>query len=598
MTTLTRTTALGGLGEKISAYHSRCFFCPHFPFLNVLESTEGASKVWRQGVNSAPAFCSRSAIQSPRAIASEISTTERKVATTLTYQEKMLKNYVPIFVMLPLGVVTVDNVLEDGDKLVKDLKELRAAGVDGVMIDVWWGIIESKGPKQYDWSAYRSVFQAVQDCGLKLQAIMSFHQCGGNVGDVVTIPIPKWVLEIGESDPDIFYTNLKGNRNPEYLTLGVDNLHLFDGRTAVQIYCDYMKSFRENMSDFLETGLIIDIEVGLGPAGELRYPSYPESQGWAFPGMGEFQCYDKYLQAEFKEAATAAGHPEWALPDNAGEYNDTPESSEFFRSNGTYVTEKGKFFLTWYSNKLLIHGDQILDEANKVFVGCKLKLAAKVSGIHWWYEVDNHAAELTAGYYNLKDRDGYRPIARMLSRHHAILNFTCLEMRNSEQSADAKSAPEELVQQVLSGGWRENIEVAGENALSRYDSVAYDQILLNARPNGINKDGQPKLRMYGVTYLRLSDELLQKTNLDIFKIFVKKMHADQDYCPDPEKYNHHLGPLERSKPEISIEDLLEATKAEKPFPWDKETDMSVSDGAGGLVGLLSKLISKILALFK
>ncbi|CAN6571636.1 unnamed protein product [Malus baccata var. baccata] len=118
---------------------------------------------------------------------------------------------------------------------------------------------------------------------------MSFHQRGGNVGDVVTIPIPKWVLEIGESDPDIFYTNLKGNRNPEYLTLGVDNLRLFDGRTAVEIYSDYMKSFRENMSDFLETGLIIDIEVGLGPAGELRYPSYPESQGWAFPGIGEFQ---------------------------------------------------------------------------------------------------------------------------------------------------------------------------------------------------------------------------------------------------------------------------------------------------------------------
>lgn len=50
-----------------------------------------------------------------------------------------------------------------------------------------------------------------------------------------------------------------------------------------------MKSFRENMSDFLESGLIIDIEVGLGPAGELRYPSYPQSQGWQFPGIGEFQ---------------------------------------------------------------------------------------------------------------------------------------------------------------------------------------------------------------------------------------------------------------------------------------------------------------------
>lgn len=50
-----------------------------------------------------------------------------------------------------------------------------------------------------------------------------------------------------------------------------------------------MESFRENMSDFLESGLIRDIEVGLGPAGELRYPSYPQNQGWKFPGIGEFQ---------------------------------------------------------------------------------------------------------------------------------------------------------------------------------------------------------------------------------------------------------------------------------------------------------------------
>jgi len=55
------------------------------------------------------------------------------------------------------------------------------------------------------------------------------------------------------------------------------------------MYRDYMKSFRENMEDFISSGVIIDIEVGLGPAGELRYPSYSETQGWVFPGIGEFQ---------------------------------------------------------------------------------------------------------------------------------------------------------------------------------------------------------------------------------------------------------------------------------------------------------------------
>lgn len=79
----------------------------------------------------------------------------------------------------------------------------------------------------------------------------------------------------------------------------------------------------------------------------------------------------------------------------------------------------------------------------------------------------------------------------------------------------------------MSGGWREDIRVAGENALPRYDATAYNQIILNARPQGVNNNGPPKLSMFGVTYLRLSDDLLQKSNFNMFKKFVLKMHADQ-----------------------------------------------------------------------
>lgn len=135
-----------------------------------------------------------------------------------------------------MDVITVENVFENQQKLEKQLKELRAAEVDGIMVDVWWGIVESKGPKQYDWSAYRSLFKLVKKCNLKIQAIMSFHQCGGNIGDSVDIPLPRWVLEIGEKDPNIFYTNWSGNKNKECLSLGVDNLPLFQGRSAIQVY--------------------------------------------------------------------------------------------------------------------------------------------------------------------------------------------------------------------------------------------------------------------------------------------------------------------------------------------------------------------------
>lgn len=113
--------------------------------------------------------------------------------------------------------------------------QLKSAGVDGIMVDVWWGIIEAAGAKKYEWGSYKKLFTLVKKCGLRIQAIMSFHQCGGNVGDAVYIPLPEWVLALGESNGDVFYTNRVGNRNPEYLSLGVDNQPLFDGRTAVEV---------------------------------------------------------------------------------------------------------------------------------------------------------------------------------------------------------------------------------------------------------------------------------------------------------------------------------------------------------------------------
>lgn len=69
--------------------------------------------------------------------------------------------------------------------------------------------------------------------------------------------------------------------------------------------------------------------------------------------------------------------------------------------------------------------------------------------------------------------------------------------------------------------------MAGENALERYDRVAYNQILINVRPNGVSRNEPPKLKMEALTFLRLGDELLKKKNFRIFKTFVKKLHADQ-----------------------------------------------------------------------
>ena len=77
---------------------------------------------------------------------------------------------------------------------------------------------------------------------------MSFHAAGGNVGDTCKIPLPKWVLHVGEGNPDIFYTDRKRVRNKEYISLGCDDLPLFWGRTPVQMYCDFTAAFVDAFS--------------------------------------------------------------------------------------------------------------------------------------------------------------------------------------------------------------------------------------------------------------------------------------------------------------------------------------------------------------
>jgi beta-amylase len=100
---------------------------------------------------------------------------------------------------------------------------------------------------------------AVTDVGLKLQAVMSFHQCGGNVGDACTITLPPWVLAAGEANNEIWYTDMDRNRNTEYISLGVDDAPVFGGRTPLDMYRDFMRSFADRYEERRVWGLGIRV---------------------------------------------------------------------------------------------------------------------------------------------------------------------------------------------------------------------------------------------------------------------------------------------------------------------------------------------------
>jgi len=547
-------------------------------------------------------------------------------------------NYVETFVMLPLTTITADGRDVSSD-IYWMFDRLSDSGLDGFMVDVWWGLTEPS-PKSYLWDGYRKLFDLAKNRGWKVQVVSSFHQCGGNVGDDCFIPIPSWIPR----DQDIWYKDQNGNQNPEYISLFADNVKLQptsassflssstcavpdgsksecgfygidrsgceaqgccwsesstngvpwcfnsaatpaptppsggscsvsdsakrdcgfsgitstgcvetgccwaesgvngvpwcfysedgpsptptptpttapspptgDGRTPVEMYSDWFAAFASEFSSDLGS-TIVEVMVGLGPAGELRYPAYPLAH-WSFCGVGEFQCFDDHALASLEEAANQRNRFDWRSPFSrsvVGGYNSKPPAStDFF--NYVYQGDQGKFFLEWYFGSLKDHGARVLSQASSVFGQYPgVKLAGKIAGIHWWYGDKSNAAEVTAGYYNANGVNAYAEIAETFRNSgDVVFCFTCLEMRNYEQPSECASAPEDLVRQTSSAAAAAGIRYAGENALPRYDRNAYDQIISN------------KGSMTAFTYLRLNPQLIEGQNYEEFKRFVYLMH--------------------------------------------------------------------------
>ncbi|TMW85154.1 hypothetical protein EJD97_023663 [Solanum chilense] len=388
--------------------------------------------------------------------------------------------YVPVFVMLSSGVINNFCQLMDPDGVKQELQQLKSLKIDGVVVNCWWGIVESWVPQKYEWSGYRELFKIIRDFNMKLQVVMAFHENGGSDTGGMFISLPQWVLEIGKDNQDIFFTDHQGRRNTECLSWGIDKERVLRGRTAIEVYFDLMRSFRTEFDDLFTDGLISAVEIGLGASGELKYPSFSERMGWRYPGIGEFQCYDKYSLQNLRKAATSRGHSFWAKgPDNAGFYNAKPHETGFFCERGDYDSYYGRFFLHWYRQVLIDHADNVLTLASLAFEG--IQIVVKIPSIYWWYRTSSHAAELTAGYYNPTNQDGYSPVFEVLKKHSVTIKFVSSGLQVPETD-DALADPEGLSWQIMNSAWDKKINVAGQNAFPCYDREGFMRLVETAKP--------------------------------------------------------------------------------------------------------------------
>ncbi|KAF6153756.1 hypothetical protein GIB67_000989 [Kingdonia uniflora] len=437
---------------------------------------------------------------------------------------------VPIFVMMPVDTFAIDTSgvfkIRKVKALAMSMKALKLAGVHGITVEVWWGIVERSSPLDYNWSLYEELFKMISGSGLKLHVALSFHSSIQSSNGKRAVKLPSWITEIGHFNRNIYYQDQNGFSNDDYLTLGVDHIPLFCGRTALQCYEDFMVHFL-NKFEYLMGSVIKEVSIGLGPSGELRYPAHPFADGrWRFPGIGEFQCYDKYMMEDLKRAACLEGKPEWGDkgPQNAGRYNSHPYGVPFFETGGeSFLSEYGRFFLEWYSGSLIRHADAILAKAANLLKKYQdnaldsVLLVANIGGIYWWYQTEAHPAELTAGYYNTALRDGYDPLASMLSRHGAALHISCLEMIDNETPSNYRCSPEGLLQQIRMLSKKRIINLTGRNADERFDKDGLRQIIANC---------YQAETVSSFTYFRMNEKIFRVENWNNFVPFVKKMNAD------------------------------------------------------------------------
>ncbi|MBX9685205.1 MAG: family 14 glycosylhydrolase [Candidatus Obscuribacterales bacterium] len=452
-----------------------------------------------------------------------------------------------ISAMAPLMIGDPNNLDSEGSRkawgdFLADLSKAKKVGIEGVSTDVWWGIVEAK-QGQFKWNYYDKLSSEIINAGLKWVPIQSFHECGGNVGDSVNVPVPFWVWnkiasQIPGSSPDVAkFKSEQGNVSSEYIQFWAD-------KWATPLYKNFMVEFGNHFAAKAKN--IAEINISLGPAGEARYPSYNHhDQNVAYPSRGALQSYSDLAKADFKDwVMKKYGDMEGVQKAWGGHVQNVepPVNAEaFFKDKVHTDTQYGRDYFDWYQGTLINHIKGVMGTAFEVYGPDSAykdsKIGMKIPGIHWRIgtnqggnvQLSDRLAELSAGMIRTSSNDwtsdelgrGYRPLLSGIKELMTLpggnrlqLHFTALEMPDGQDAnMGAKAMPYTLGDWVGAEAKRQGIPLKGENALAgTLGSDAAWQIMASH----LNLPNHPGF-YNGLTLLRLSDAVggsLQYSNLE------------------------------------------------------------------------------------
>ncbi|KAK7387859.1 hypothetical protein VNO78_22655 [Psophocarpus tetragonolobus] len=269
------------------------------------------------------------------------------------------------------------------------------------------------------------------------------------------------------------------------------------------------------------------ITMGLGPDGELKYPSHSHKTH----GIGEFQCYDQHMLSFLKQQAEASGNPLWGLggPHDASTYDQSPNSNSFFRDGGSWESPYGDFFLSWYAEQLITHGDCLLSLAASTFSDTGVRVYGKIPLMHSWYRTQSHPSELTAGFYNTIKRNGYEPVVKMFSRNSCKIILPGMDMSDTCLPHEMLSSPDMLLAQIIESCRKHGVKVSGQNISESGALGGFDQIKKNLCAGNV-------LDLF--IYQRMGARFFSPKHFPSFTEFVRSLNQLQlhlDILPTQEK---------------------------------------------------------------
>jgi hypothetical protein len=420
-------------------------------------------------------------------------------------------------VLAPLKITTPEQFAA----FEEDLKIVADYGVDAVSVDVWWGDVEAAGDNQFDWSYYDRVFDLITAYGLDLAPILSFHQCGGNVGDDYTSLLPSWLwpkyaersyrgVKLGLNG--LQHRSEQGNYSPETVQGWADQI-------VENEYRDFTRAFASATAPGTPRRSSRSTSRSARRASCATRPTTPTTRAPATRPAAACsptptsRCATSRTAPCASTATCAPCNAAWGTTYTRKSQIAPPANAdEFFTSRAYIDTQYGRDFVDWYNGSLVDHGERMIETVTRA-LGRSFPTADigyKVPGIHWTMAnpVNPRATEVTTGLIqtsiDLNAREtgrGYKNIIDLANRvdvggRDVALHFTALEM------FDENVAPQYSLAKTLVGWFGQyafdaGVKLKGENALNflLYGDGNWDNI----------NEAFDRWGYLGLTVLRMSD---------------------------------------------------------------------------------------------